>query len=86
MVLAAESDETEKPMRPKQCHKYMQKTLAKVFPEIVEGFLKEARNGGCAHMKLAVELLESAKPEPRKMKGSAQRFLEELGELFRTWK
>lgn len=67
-------------MRPKQCHKYLQQTLAKAFPDIVNGFLTEARNGGCAHMKLAVELLESAKPEPRRTKGSAERLLEELGE------
>lgn len=58
----------------------MQKELAKVFPAILDGFVNEARNGGCAHMKLAVELLESVKPEPRKTKGSAQRLLEELGE------
>lgn len=31
-------------------------------------------------MKLAVELLESAKDEGRRQKGSAQRLLEELGE------
>jgi hypothetical protein len=67
-------------LRPKQCHKYLQKTLAREFPAIVKGFVTEARNGGCAHMKLAAELLESAKPEPRRAKGSAQRFLEELGE------
>lgn len=83
MELIAEAGETErppKPLRPKQCHKYLQKTLASQFPAIVHGFLSEARNGGCAHMKLAVELLESAKPEPRGTKGSAQRLLEELCE------
>lgn len=81
--LLAAAEETEKPLkplRPKQCHKYMQRTLATVFPEIVEGFLKEARNGGCAHMRLAVDLLEPAKPEPRRTRGSAQRLLEELGD------
>jgi hypothetical protein len=77
---AAEAEETEKPLRPKQCHKYLQKKLASEFREIVQGFVSEARNGGCAHLKLAVELLEPAKPEPRRTKGSAQRFLEELGE------
>jgi hypothetical protein len=58
----------------------MQKSLANAFPEIVDGFIKEARSGGCAHMKLAVELLEPVRPEPRRAKGSAQRLLEELGE------
>ena len=83
MELIAEAGEAEmpsKPMRPRQCHKYLQKTLATAFPDIVDGFIKEARSGGCAHMKLAVELLEPAKPEPRRTKGSAQRLLEELGE------
>jgi hypothetical protein len=78
---AAESQEAqEKPLRPKQCHKYLQKTLAAQFKSIVAGFVGEAQKGGCAHMKLAVELLESAKDEGRQRKGSAQRLLEELGE------
>ena len=72
--------EPEKPLRPRQCHKFLQKTLAAEFPSILRGFLSEARNGGCAHMKLAVELLEPAKPAARRTKGTAQRLLEELGE------
>ena len=82
--LAAEAaepqDEQEKPLRPRQCHKYLQKRLASEFRTIVGGFIDEARKGGCAHMKLAVELLEPAKDEGRRRKGSAQRLLEELGE------
>jgi hypothetical protein len=70
----------EKPLRPRQCHKYLQKELASEFRTIVGGFIEEARKGGCAHMKLAVELLEQAKGEGRRKKGSAQRLLEELGE------
>ena len=69
----------EKPLRPRQCHKYLQKTLAAEFRQIVQGFVGEARKGGCAHMKLAVELLEPAKDSGRR-KGSAERLLEELGE------
>lgn len=79
MVLAAEG-EIRKPARPRQCHKYLQKRLTGAFDSIVEGFIEEARKGGCAHMKLAVELLEPVKTEARKTKGSAQRFLEELAE------
>jgi hypothetical protein len=79
--LTAEAEESqEKPLRPRQCHKYLQKTLATEFRTIVDGFISEARNGGCAHMKLAVELLEPAKDEQRRRKGSAQRLLEELGD------
>lgn len=78
---AAESQEAqEKPLRPRQCHKYLQKELASKFKSIVGGFIGEAQKGGCAHMKLAVELLEPAKDEGRRKKGSAQRLLEELGE------
>ena len=78
---AAESQESqEKPLRPRQCHKYLQKKLASEFRTIVGGFIDEARKGSCAHMKLAVELLEPVNDEARKQKGSAQRLLEELGE------
>ncbi len=77
---AEPKESPEKPLRPRQCHKYLQKTLASEFPTILSGFIDEARKGGCAHMKLAVELLEPTKDEGRRKKGSAQRLLEELGE------
>ena len=70
----------EKPLRPKQCHDHLQRTLAKEFRAIVQGFVKEAKNGGCAHMKLAADLLEPSRPPARKKKDTAQRLLEELGE------
>ena len=80
MAASAENQEPEeKPLRPKQCHKYMQKTLASQFRKIVSGFVSEAEKGGCAHMKLAVELLQPIENETRQ-KSSAQRLLEELGE------
>lgn len=81
--LAAESEPLEaqeKPLRPRQCHKYLQKELASRFKSIVSGFIGEAQKGGCAHMKLAVELLEPTEDDRRRRKGSAQRLLEELGE------
>lgn len=79
--LAAEAEESqEKPLRPRQCHKYLQKTLASQFRSIVSGFVSEAQKGGCAHMKLAVELLEPTEDDQRRRKGSAQRLLEEMGE------
>lgn len=80
MAESAENQEPkEKPLRPRQCHKYLQKTLASEFRTIVAGFISEARSGGCAHMKLAVELLQPIENESRR-KSSAQRLLEELGE------
>lgn len=80
MAEAEPQESQEKPLRPRQCHKYLQKTLASEFPKILSGFIEEARKGGCAHMKLTVELLEPAKDEEGRRKGSAQRLLEELGE------
>lgn len=79
-LMAEAAESPEKPLRPRQCHKYLQKTLASEFRTIVAGFVSEAQKGGCAHMKLAVELLEPAKDQGSRRKGSAQRLLEELGE------
>ena len=70
----------EKPLRPRQCKGYLQKTLAGEFRKIVLGFVKEAKKGGCAHMKLAAELLEPAGKAQRKGKGSLEKMLDEVGE------
>lgn len=70
----------ERALRPRQCPAYLRKRLAREFRTIVDGFVKEARHGGCAHMKLTAELLEPPKDERRAKKGTAQRLLEELGE------
>jgi hypothetical protein len=79
MAEAAEPQQ-EKPLRPKQCHKYMQKRVAEQFPAIVNGFISEALKGSCPHMKLAVELLESAKIDVRRGKSSVHMLLDQLGE------
>ncbi len=66
-------------LRPSQCRAFMRRKLAAAFPCIVQGFVREAASGSCAHVKLASELLE---PAPRKLaarKGSAQKLLEKLG-------
>jgi hypothetical protein len=70
----------ERALRPRQCAAYLRKRLAREFRTIVDGFVNEARNGGCAHMKLTAELLEQKKSERTAGKGTAQRLLEELGE------
>lgn len=72
--------EAIKPLRPRQCRRYLQKTLANEFRSIVKGFVKEARKGGCAHMKLAAELVEDKAVVRKRVKGTAQKLLEELGE------
>jgi hypothetical protein len=74
----AEESADEKDLRPGQCSSYLRTKLAKEFKSIVRGFVKEARNGGCAHMKLAAELLEEAKSSGSRQKGSVQRLLEKL--------
>ena len=79
MAEAAEP-QPAKPLRPKQCHKHLQKRLADEFPNIVNGFISEALKGSCPHMKLAVELLEPAKVDARRGKSSVHMLLEQLGE------
>jgi len=77
--MAEAPEKPEKPLRPRQCHKYLQNTLASEFKTIVAGFISEAHKGSCAHMKLAVELLEPPTSDANRRKGSVQRLLEELG-------
>jgi len=67
----------KKAPRPAACKELMQKRLAESFEEIVEGFVKEAKKGSCAHVKLTSELLETASREKKaQKKGSAERMLE----------
>jgi hypothetical protein len=70
----------EKPLRPGQCKKHLQKTVAAAYREIVAGFVEQAKGGSCQHLKMATEVLESAKrmrPGPR-VKGPSELMLEEL--------
>ncbi len=76
----AEEPQEQKPLRPKQCHKYVQKRVAEQFPAIVNGFIGEALKGSCPHMKLAMELLDSAKVTTRPRKSSVHMLLDQLGE------
>lgn len=80
IVAEATEPQQEKPLRPKQCHKYMQKRVAEQFPAIVNGFISEALKGSCPHMKLAVELLEPAKVDARRGRSSVHMLLDQLGE------
>ena len=73
-----ELQEKVKPLRPSQCRSYMRRELAAKFPEIVKGFVKGAKAGSCAHVKLATELLAQPDRKPRRRKGSAGRLLDEL--------
>lgn len=73
------SEAEEKPLRRGQCRSYLERAVREEFRKIVQGFLKEAKKGGCAHMKFAAELVEPAKGPKRRGKGSAQRMLEKIG-------
>lgn len=43
-------------LRPKQCRKYAQRRIAEAFPEIVERFLLEAKQGSVPHAKALAAL------------------------------
>lgn len=80
------SDEVQSPektLKPSQCRNFMRKRLAEEFPHIVHGFVREAKSGSCAHVKLANELLlerAEKKRTPRRM-SSAEQILKELEKL-----
>jgi hypothetical protein len=65
------------PMQPGQCGEHLRKKLAEEFEAIVQGFVEEAKKGGCQHVKLVTELLKDVEPSQPKKKGPATRFLEE---------
>ena len=69
-----------KPLRPAECRSYMRRTLAREFPDIVEGLLKGAKSGSCQHVKLATELLNlrPGKKQTRKGPGPFEELLREM--------
>lgn len=75
----------ERLLRPGQCRSHMRKILAKEFPEIVQGFVKEAKSGSCQHVKLATELLAS-KPRARKPRPGSRIFDQWAEELEKVSK
>lgn len=76
-----EVESKERPLRRTQCRRYLERTVTSEFRKIVQGFVREAKKGGCAHMKMATELVDPAKKGARRRgKGSAQRLLEKIGE------
>ncbi len=65
-------------MQPAGCRTYMRKRLATEFPEIVDGFVEEAKKGSCNHVKQAMEMLKPTRKGTPRRKGPMQRLLEEL--------
>lgn len=70
----------ERPLNRYQCRRYLERTVTSEFRKIVQGFVREAKKGGCAHMKMATELVDPGKKGTRRGKGSVQRLLEKIGE------
>jgi hypothetical protein len=70
----------EKPLRPHQCRKHLRETVAAAYRDIVAGFVDQAKNGSCQHLKMATEVVESPKRTRvgLRVKGPAERLLEEL--------
>jgi hypothetical protein len=65
-------------MLPAGCRAYMRRRLAKEFPEIVDGFIEEAKKGSCPHVKLATELLRPVRKGTPRRKSEATKMLDEL--------
>jgi hypothetical protein len=74
----------EKSLTPNQCRKYLRKTVAGAYRDIVAGFVKEAKMGGCQHLKMATEVVQSTRrPKAvRRVKDSATLMLEKLEREF----
>jgi hypothetical protein len=71
-------------LKPSECKKLMRTELAKQFPEILKGFVDEAKSGSCGHLKLINQLLETP-PEMARKKGVTQRMLDELSGKKSEW-
>lgn len=72
----------KRPLRPGACGAYLKATLARALPAILQGFVNEAIEGSCQHLKLVVELTESSAEEnDGDAKGPAQLLLERLKRL-----
>jgi hypothetical protein len=83
-VAGVDGAAVEKSLTPNQCRKYLRKTVAGAYRDIVAGFVKEAKAGGCQHLKMATEVVESTRrPKAvRRVKGAAALMLEKLEREF----
>lgn len=73
-------DEETPVLRISECRSYMRRTLAAEFAGILRGFVREAKGGSAAHMRLAHDLLEPPKKKRAPRKGSAAKMLEKLAQ------
>ncbi len=47
----------QSPLKPSQCRNHLRKAVAGAYRDIVEGFIKQAKAGGCQHLKMATEIV-----------------------------
>jgi hypothetical protein len=83
-VMEVEVEDAKKPLKPHQCRNHLRKTVAAAYRDIVAGFVKEAMSGGCQHLKMATEVVESQKRVKRSLrpKSVTALLLEELDREF----
>ena len=74
----------KKPLKPHECRNHLRKTVAAAFRDIVAGFVEEAKSGGCQHLKMATEVVESKKRVRKSLrpKSVTEELLEELEREF----
>jgi hypothetical protein len=70
-------------LKPKQCRVFAQKRVAEALPEIVDRFVREAKQGSIAHAKAllglsGIDKQTEASGQRRRGKGLADRLLSEL--------
>lgn len=68
---------SERPLRPMHCRSFARRRMAEAYPEIVDRFIREAKQGSIAHAKALAALSgldrpEAAQPGPA-LKGRARR-------------
>lgn len=78
--VAGMAKKKQRALETKQCQRHLERRLRAEFRQIVEGFMEQAKQGSCAHMRLATELLEEARKADLEKKGTVHRLLEEMGE------
>ena len=83
-VTGVEVADSKKPLKPHQCRNHLRKTVAAAFRDIVAGFVEEAKSGGCQHLKMATEVVESKKRVKKSLrpKSVTEQLLEELEREF----
>jgi hypothetical protein len=83
-VMEGDVADTKKPLKPHQCRNHLRKTVAAAYRDIVAGFVEEAKKGGCQHLRMATEVVESQKRirESLRPKSAAEQLLEDLDRQF----